>query len=139
MPFVFAIAGIVLVVAGVRGTVTSTNPNLVTLLKSDLTGSPNYLEWIAAIGIIGAIGYIPALRTFSRLFMGLVVIGLLLANRGFFAQFAAQTTSTDANISPITIDSPSITGNAATSPTSTGAPSNNLTLPDVLSTFTGIV
>jgi hypothetical protein len=92
MPFVFGIIGLVLIVSGVRGTLTApANPNLIALVRDDVTGNPNYLEWMTAIFIIGAIGYIPQLRTFSRFFMALVVIGLLFANKGFFAAFSAQT------------------------------------------------
>lgn len=92
MPIVFGVIGVLLIVAGVRGTLTApANPNLIGLLKDDLTGQPNYLEWMTAIFIIGAIGYIPQLRTLSRAFMAIVVIGLLFANRGFFVAFSQQT------------------------------------------------
>jgi hypothetical protein len=99
MPFVFAIFGAVLIVAGVRGTVTGSNPNLISLVKSDLTGKPNYTEWMIAILAVGSIGYIDeSLEELSRSFMILVVIGLLLHNRGFFAMLAEQGTSTDTNV-----------------------------------------
>lgn len=81
MPFVFGIAGVLLVVAGVRGTTSQ----LTALIKADFTGTPNYLEWMVAILIVGAVGYIQQLHTISRLFMTAIVLGLLFSNKGFFA------------------------------------------------------
>jgi hypothetical protein len=98
MPFVFGIIGIVLIISGVRGTVVGSNPSLVSLVKSDLTGQPNYTEWMLAIFIIGAIGYIDELKTISRLFMALVVIGLLWSNKGFFSQLTSESSSSDTTI-----------------------------------------
>jgi hypothetical protein len=97
MPFVFGIIGIVLIISGVRGTVTDTNPNLVSLLKDDFTGSPNFVEWSAAILVVGAIGYIKALEPLSRAFLVLIVIGLIWSNKGFFSkvnqELQAKTTT----------------------------------------------
>jgi hypothetical protein len=100
MPFVFAIFGVVLIVSGVRGTVTGSNPNLVDLVKSDLTGQPNYTEWMVAILAVGAVGYIDDLKELSRAFMTLIVIGLLLSNKGFFSELEKQATSSDPAVSP---------------------------------------
>lgn len=83
MPFTFIIAGIVLVVAGVRGT----DKQLFELLKNDLTGSPSFFPWILSILVIGALGYIPQLRTVSRAFLALLIVVLFLNNRVFFTQF----------------------------------------------------
>jgi hypothetical protein len=94
MPIVFAVAGLLLIVSGVRGTVVSSDPSkpsLVGLVKTDFTGQPNYFEWIVAIVLIGAIGYIPKLEPISRAFMALVIVGMLLSNKGFFAQLKALT------------------------------------------------
>lgn len=88
MPFVFAIIGIVMVTAGVRGT----SQSLLTLLKGDLTGTNNFFYWIAAIGIIGALGYVQDLRAFSRALLALVIIVLVIRDNeqgtgGLFTQF----------------------------------------------------
>lgn len=85
MPFVFGIIGVVLVVSGVRGTTSQ----LTALVKSDFTGTPNYLEWMVAIFLVGAVGYIKELHTLSRMFMAIVVIGLLWSNKGVFSQFTS--------------------------------------------------
>ncbi len=98
MPFVFGIIGIILIVSGVRGTVTGSNPNLVGLVKADLTGQPNYTEWMIAIFAVGALGYVPQFKTFSRAFMTAIVIGLILSNKGFFAQLEKEAVSSDASV-----------------------------------------
>lgn len=113
MPIVFGVIGIVLIVAGIRDTVTGSNPNIVTLIKGDLTGEPNYIEWMIAIFILGALGYIPSLRTLSRLFMTLVVIGLILSNKGFFAKFTQQTTTQPSGSASLDIETP---GSGTTNP-----------------------
>lgn len=74
MPFVFLIAGIVLLSAGVR----ETSNDLLTLLVHDLTGPGNFFYWILAILAIGALGYVQDLRAFSRALMALVLIVLVL-------------------------------------------------------------
>jgi hypothetical protein len=90
MPFVFAIAGIVFIVAGVRGT----SDDLLTLLKNDLSGDGNFIYWILSIAIIGALGYIEPLRPISRAFLVLIIVVLVLAedktaagSGGFFDKF----------------------------------------------------
>jgi hypothetical protein len=89
MPFVFGIIGTLLVVSGVRGTTSE----LSTLVKSDFTGTPNYLEWMVAIFIIGSLGYVKELSTLSRLFMTAVVISMIFANKGVFPLFTAGISS----------------------------------------------
>jgi len=88
MPFVFTIAGVLLIVAGVRGQTSQ----LFALVKSDFTGSPNYFEWMVAIFIVGAIGYIQQLATISRMFMFLIMAGLLYKNKQVFSQFGQEET-----------------------------------------------
>lgn len=83
MPFALIITGIVLVVAGVRGT----EGDLFTLLKGDLSGPHNFEYWLISILIIGALGYIPDLKTLSRAFLVLVILVLLISNGGFFQNF----------------------------------------------------
>lgn len=92
MPFAFLIVGVVLVISGVRGT----SQQLLTLAKNDLTGQHGYLYWMVSILAIGAVGYVPQLRTLSRAFLVLVLIVLVLkvgnpnsTGGGFFQQFTA--------------------------------------------------
>lgn len=121
MPIVFGVVGIVLIITGVRGTVTGSNPNLVGLVQADLSGSPNYIEWMAVIFVLGALGYIPQLRTLSRLLMALVVVDLFFANKGFFAQFTQEFSSAGGSPQSIAVQSAGIAGPAVTaSSTSSG-------------------
>ena len=88
MAFVFIIVGVVLVIAGVRGT----QGQLWAQLQKDFSpaeqqaGQHSFLPWFFAILVIGAIGYIEDLKPFSRAFLALVIIVLFLSNNGFFAQ-----------------------------------------------------
>lgn len=90
MPLAFLVAGIVLIVAAVRGK----QDELFDLLKHDFTGQNNFLIWLAALGAVGAAGYIPGLAPVSRAMLVLVLIVLVLANRGFFTQFRDAVLST---------------------------------------------
>lgn len=86
MPFAFIIIGLVLLVSGVKGT----NDKLASLVKNDFSGSNSYIRWMFAILVIGALGYIKQIEPVSRMFLILVVIVLILSNRGVFASFNSQ-------------------------------------------------
>lgn len=85
MAFVLVVVGLLMIITGARGTYQQFGSQV----ASDFTGPGNFTYWLAAIGIIGAIGYIEPLKTVSRLFMALVLIGMVLSNRGVFAKFQA--------------------------------------------------
>lgn len=84
MPYALILTGIVIFLATFRGDISQ----LGTLLKGDIL-SGNFLYWIGAVIVLGAIGYIKALKHFSDLFLVLLIVALMLSNRGFFAQFMA--------------------------------------------------
>lgn len=83
MPFLFIIIGVFMVVSSVRGT----DKQLLTLLKGDFTGKGNFLYWTLSILLIGSLGYIQQLRTFSRAMLVLVAIVLVVSNHGVFKEF----------------------------------------------------
>lgn len=94
MPLAFLAIGALFLVAGIRGTVTDQNgqPGLVTLLKGDFTGSNNFLVWIVAFFVLGALGYIPGFKPIANALLVLVVVVLIITNDrngsgGFFATF----------------------------------------------------
>lgn len=93
MPFVILAFGVILVVAGVRGTQGA----LFTLLKDDLTG---FAPWFVAILVIGALGYVKAIKPITDGFMVLLIVVLFLSNGGFFAKLFG--TSVDAK-NPLTV------------------------------------
>lgn len=82
MAFVLVIAGLIMIVTGARGTYSQFGAQV----ASDFTGPGNFLYFVAAIGSIGALGYVPALRTFSRWFMALILLAIVLSNKGFAAK-----------------------------------------------------
>lgn len=77
MPFALVIIGLIMVVSGVKGT----HEALGAQLRSDFQP---FVMWMAAIGAIGALGYVPELRRFSHYFMALIIVGMVLSNKGFF-------------------------------------------------------
>lgn len=82
MPYALLIIGAVMFVAGVRGT----NEELWALVKGDFTGDKSFLPWIAAIAVVGGLGYVKSLKPLSVAFMWLLLLVLLLSNRGVIAQ-----------------------------------------------------
>lgn len=87
MPFVLIIAGIILLTVAVR----NTQDDFFHLLQGDFTGQNNFIYWVIAILVIGAIGYVPKLKPVSVAFLTLVVLVLLLKKgEGFFDSFNRQ-------------------------------------------------
>jgi hypothetical protein len=110
MPFALIIVGVLLVVSSVRGTVSDNangTPGLITLVKGDFTGANNFSYWLISLLILGALGYIDALKPLSRVFMVLVIVVLFLSNGGFFAKFNQQafgsSTSSTVTNAPISL------------------------------------
>lgn len=98
MPFVFLGLGFVLVASALR----NTQGRLGQLLSRDFTGPGNFFYWIAAISIIGSLGYINGARNVSRAFLALVLIVMVLSDQGFFAQItSAIENSTPTPATPI--------------------------------------
>lgn len=86
MPIFILFVGVLLIAAGINdkiGTLTS-------LVKEDFRptdGTPGFHVWILAILAAGSLGYISALRGLANGFLILIVLGLLLSNKGFVAKF----------------------------------------------------
>jgi hypothetical protein len=85
MPFIFLLIGAALVASGVR----NTQGRLGQLIAADFTGPNNFWFWIAAIGVVGSIGYVPGARGMSRAFLLLILIVMVLSDQGFFAKAVA--------------------------------------------------
>ena len=104
MPFALIIVGIIMLVASVRGK----QDELFQLIQKDFTGDNNFIYWVFAMLVIGALGYIPKLQPISTAFLVLVVLVLFLKRGdsrniggGFFAQLTEGLASTS-NTSPTT-------------------------------------
>jgi hypothetical protein len=89
MPLALAIIGVGLLVTAILNTWRC----LGTQLASDLSGSGNFIYWIAALFIIGMLGYNKTLETPSRLLLTLIILSMFLANQGFFSQFLSALKS----------------------------------------------
>ena len=109
MPFVLLIIGITLIVAAVR----DKGDLLVGLVKGDFQGPNNFLWWIIALLIIGAIGYVEKLKPLSHGLLVIVLLVLVLKRSnpqsprgGFFEQFVTAIQMTNSGAGPSSISNP---------------------------------
>ncbi len=107
MPFALVVIGLILIVTGARDTYKEFG----TLVAGEFTGEKNFTYWVVAIGAIGMLGYSETLRPFSRAFLALILIAMVIANRGLFDQFTrAINTRVTATPAPVQ-EGPSIFAN----------------------------
>lgn len=84
MPFVFAVLGVLFLIVAINGT----QATLWSLLKSEFVGTNSFIPWASAIIILGLIGYAKPVKPIADGLIGLILLALILANKGgFFAQF----------------------------------------------------
>lgn len=129
MSFALLIIGITLIVAAVR----DTQRDLISLLYGDFTGQGNFWFWIAAILIIGAVGYIPRLKPISDGFLVIVLLVLVLskgdpkknAGGGFFKMFTEALAGTTQAAAPNQGVADAITGAIGGVTGRPGAPAAN--------------
>ena len=103
MPFALLIIGVVLIAAGVR----NKQGDLYGLLAADFTGANNFIYWVAAILLIGAVGYLPRMKPVSDGFLILVLLVLVLkrgnpsgAGGGLFSQLTSALNSSTTKAQP---------------------------------------
>lgn len=92
MPFALIIFGLLLTIAGARGTQSP----LFGLLKGDFSGNGSFIWWAASIIGIGAVGYVSDLKKLANTFLALVLIVLILHNGGVFDKFTSALKGTGA-------------------------------------------
>ena len=102
MPFALLLMGILAFVAAYRNTL----PQLGALLKGDFSGKGNFFYWMAALILVGSLGYFKPLQNSSRMFILLILVIMILSDKGFFAQFVAALNQ------PAPAANPVATGNA---------------------------
>lgn len=87
MPIFLLLVGTLLIVVAINDKL----PELQSLIAGDLrkssSGQAGFGVWIVAIFAVGAIGYAKPLRPFANSFLVLIVLVMLLSNKGFFANF----------------------------------------------------
>lgn len=82
MPYALLLIGAILLVAGLRNTYA----DLWGLVRGDFTAQGGFITWVAAIAVVGGLGYVPKLRSLSVAFMTLLLLVLVLSNGGVFAK-----------------------------------------------------
>lgn len=92
MRIVAIVLGAVLLLAAVR----DRQGQLWALFKGDFEPGQkgNFVAWFAAIFLIGALGYVDTLRPVANTMLALVILVLLISNRGFFAQLQQSISET---------------------------------------------
>ena len=97
MAFALLIIGLSLITVTVR----NTQDTFTARVANDFKGTGNFVYWIVAILIIGAVGYIQKLKPVSDAFLVLILLVLFLkrgnpgtASGGFFNQFLTAIKST---------------------------------------------
>lgn len=90
MPYMLILVGLVLIITAIQNTYTALGQQL----QKDFTGPQGFLVWILAIVAVGALGYVKGWEKFSRWFLALILIAIVLAQykRGgnLFGSFMAQ-------------------------------------------------
>lgn len=79
MPFLLVITGLIMIISALQ----NTHAQLGSQLRKDFVP---FGSWVLALGAVGALGYVPELRRFSHYFMALIIVAMLLSNKGFFAK-----------------------------------------------------
>lgn len=102
MPFALVTIGLVLIVTGAKDTYQQLGHQLI----GDFTGDNNFTWWVASIGAIGALGYIESLRPFSRAFLALILVGMVLRNGGVFTKLQQALTQGPLHPQPTAQDAP---------------------------------
>lgn len=105
MGFALLGLGFLLVVAGAR----DTQSTLFSLVQGDFTGPNSFLWWLVAIGVIGGMGYAPALRSLSHAILLLIFVVFLLSQnkngKNIFEEFNAAISGAGTNAAaPATVD-----------------------------------
>ena len=96
MPFLLILLGALLLVVALQGTYSQ----LASDLEQDL---PGFVKWGAAIGAIGATGYIPGFRTPSRYLLALVLLVIFMRNyQSILAGFTSLSSTTPQPTSSVT-------------------------------------
>lgn len=88
MPILFLIVGVLLIVVGVNNKI----PELVELIKEDFSpsdGTTSFPVYIVAIFVAGSLGYIQAMKPVANAFLALIIVVMLLSNKGFFEKFTS--------------------------------------------------
>jgi hypothetical protein len=108
MGLVLLIVGLLMIITGARGTYAQFGQQI----AGEFSGNNSFTYQMAAIGAVGAVGYIPALQSISRWLLAFILLVILIGNKnssGFFPQFQAALQNGP--------QQPNAVSNAASAPT----------------------
>lgn len=89
MPIVLLIVAILLVVAAINNKMADLGELTAETFNPSDGSAVGFPVWVVAIFGIGSLGYIKEIRPVANAFLVLIIISIVLSNRGFFAQFNA--------------------------------------------------
>lgn len=75
MPFALTAVGLLLVITGFQNTYRQFGK----MVQGDFSGANSFIYWMAAVAVVGGLGYIKGLESFSRAFMVLILTALVIA------------------------------------------------------------
>lgn len=75
MPFMLIVIGLVLVITSIQNTYSALGQQL----QKDLVGPQGFIVWALALIAVGALGYVNGWEKFSRWFLALILIAIVLA------------------------------------------------------------
>lgn len=114
MPVLFTVIGVVMLTAAIRDTIDG-DKGLLSLLKADFQGKNNFIYFIAAILLIGGIGYIPMMKNVSKYMLALVLVVIFLVNGGVWDKLIQALNGVHTtNVSTTKTNSPVVANPATT-------------------------
>lgn len=112
MALAIIIIGLLLVSVGIQ----DKQAQLGSLLKSDFTGAGSFWYFVAGLFIVGALGYWSPFRTASRGLILLILVVLILSNRGVFANLQSALSSPAASAPAASSSAAAASGPAPATP-----------------------
>lgn len=92
MPLALLAFGMLAVITGIKGN----EADVANQLKTDLTGSGNFLYWIAALVVLAIIGRVGGFPNAAKTFMALIVVVYVLSQNGLWANATSALAGTSA-------------------------------------------
>lgn len=133
MIFGLLIIGLCLIASALK----NTEHELGAQLQDDMLGADGFIAWAGAIMVIGAIGYVPVLRTPSRYLLALLATVLIVRNGGVFQSAEnALTAASAAGPAPSIPTQPvNLLGGGSSGSSSSSSSSSNLSTVASLATL----
>lgn len=86
MPIFFLVIAVLLIAAGINNKTRELGELIGDSFRPQ-DGSPSFITWILALLLVGSLGYVSQLKPVANALIALILIVLLLSNKGFFEKF----------------------------------------------------